>query len=183
LAGCAPAEPAAASPAADRISGPRQQDNRISANGELSLLFLSQGGGPLQADLSHRTPSENPPIPEQICLPARPSFRPARPAKPRESPLRATEQPISKAFPSPSNPTTRPRNTPKSAWDGSVCPRSQTVLLVHSIRLHPSIRHPAATTVHPHRTAPNSANGRTANGAANGNGPTGRTGRTANGTS
>jgi len=48
LAGGAPAEPAAASPAADRISGPRQQDNRISANGELSLLFLSQGGGPLQ---------------------------------------------------------------------------------------------------------------------------------------
>lgn len=45
--GCAPAEPASASPVVDRISGPRQRDNQFSANGELSLFLLSQCGGPL----------------------------------------------------------------------------------------------------------------------------------------
>ena len=54
LAGCAPAEPASASPVVDRIGGPRQRDNQFSANGELSLLILSQHGGPLHPDVSHR---------------------------------------------------------------------------------------------------------------------------------
>ena len=49
LAGCAPAEPASASPVVDRINGPRQRDNQFAANGELSLLFLSQCEGPPQA--------------------------------------------------------------------------------------------------------------------------------------
>lgn len=49
LTGCAPAEPASASPVVDRISGPRQRDNQFSANGESSLLILSQRKGPRQS--------------------------------------------------------------------------------------------------------------------------------------
>ena len=49
LAGCSPAEPASASPVTRSIGGPIRRDNEISANGDSSLFFVSQGWGPLQA--------------------------------------------------------------------------------------------------------------------------------------
>ena len=48
LAGCAPAEPASASPVNGSIGGPVERDNRLAVNGNLSRLSVSQGGGPLQ---------------------------------------------------------------------------------------------------------------------------------------
>ncbi len=48
LAGCSPAEPASASSARFSLDGPIQRDNRISANGDVSLISLSQGWGPPQ---------------------------------------------------------------------------------------------------------------------------------------
>ena len=45
LAGCAPAEPASASPVNGSIGGPVERDNRLALNGDLSRLFVSQGGG------------------------------------------------------------------------------------------------------------------------------------------
>jgi len=48
LAGCSPAEPASASPAAFNLSGPIRRDNAFSPNGNLSLISLSQAWGPVQ---------------------------------------------------------------------------------------------------------------------------------------
>lgn len=48
LAGCSPAAPASASPAASSVDGPRLRDNDFAANGDLSRFGLSQSRGPSQ---------------------------------------------------------------------------------------------------------------------------------------
>ncbi len=48
LAGCSPAEPASASPVASSMHGRRNAGNDLSANGNLSLISVSQSRGALQ---------------------------------------------------------------------------------------------------------------------------------------
>ena len=52
LAGCSPAEPASASPTAPSMRWEFNAGNYISANGNLSLIFVSQRRGALQVPLS-----------------------------------------------------------------------------------------------------------------------------------
>ena len=49
LAGCSPAEPASASPVATSMHGGRNAGNDLSANGNLSLISVSQWRGAVQA--------------------------------------------------------------------------------------------------------------------------------------
>jgi hypothetical protein len=49
LAGCSPAEPASASPVATSMHGRRNAGNDLSANGNLSLISVSQWRGAVQA--------------------------------------------------------------------------------------------------------------------------------------
>src|SRR5216684_7564582 len=52
LAGCSPAEPASASPVATSMQGRRNAGNDLSANGNLSLVSVSQWRGAVQSTLS-----------------------------------------------------------------------------------------------------------------------------------
>ena len=52
LAGCSPAEPASASPVATSMQGRRNAGNDLSANGNLSLVSVSQWRGAVQSPLS-----------------------------------------------------------------------------------------------------------------------------------
>ena len=49
LAGCSPAEPASASPTAPSMRWGERAGNRLPANGNLSLVSVSQAWGPLQS--------------------------------------------------------------------------------------------------------------------------------------
>src|SRR5216684_4692521 len=52
LAGCSPAEPASASPVATSMQGRRNAGNDLSANGNLSLVSVSQWRGAVQSPVS-----------------------------------------------------------------------------------------------------------------------------------
>ena len=52
LAGCSPAEPASASPAATSMQWGLNVGNDLSANGNLSLIFVSQRRGAVQSPYS-----------------------------------------------------------------------------------------------------------------------------------
>jgi|SRR3974390_1797704 len=54
LAGCSPAWPASASPAAFSLGKPILRDNHLAANGDVSLFVVSQPWGPPQAAVSTR---------------------------------------------------------------------------------------------------------------------------------